>query len=141
MGINKTKGKLDVSDEDSHIPLTSSSSNTQLSLPPWVVGTGLCKQVGALTLWGPCFFLPRDSPGATGWASLPGLGVSWVCGGMLGTCQNSFDTSPKLSQSIFFHSNFPSQGQPACPLTRLPGNRLREHFSSWRRERRMQGES
>lgn len=79
MGINKMKGKPDVSNEESHIPLHFLVVKEAAQLPPWVVGTGPCTQVGAPTPWGPCFFLPQDYTGALGLTHGAGcsLGMQW----------------------------------------------------------------
>lgn len=74
----------------------------------------------------------------TGWASLPVLGVFWVRSGILIRCHNSFYSCPQLPTVYILPLKCPFSGQPACHFTRLPGSKLRGHFSSWRTKRRMQ---
>lgn len=73
------KDKPDVSNEESHIPLhvliiKEAAQFTPVGGGNWSVYTG-----GALTPWGPCFFLPQDYTGALGLTHGAGcsLGMQW----------------------------------------------------------------
>lgn len=144
MGINKMKGKLDVSNEDSHIPLHFLIIKYAAQFTPLGDGNGSVYTGGGSDTVATMFLSPSRFcriPGGT----VP-LGGPHPCAERLLSVQVAFladVTSPSahglsLPWPTFSHPDVLSQGRPACPFTRLPGNKLGGRFSFWRRERRVQ---
>lgn len=115
------KGKLDVSNEDSHIPLCFLLIKYAAQFTPSGGGNWLVETGGGSDAAGTTLLSSSRVPSPPEWASLPVLGVSWDA--VVFSADVTIPSAHPLCfpQSTLFYSNFPSGGGQLVPSPDILG--------------------